>query len=345
MDFKNCNRFFIQIPAGNAIYANYFMLYNLMYMANKTLIIKLGALGDVVRTTPLLRALKGEIDWVTSKSALPLLDGNPFIKSVSDIDEIPQSVKETEYDTVICLDEDARAATLAATVGKKNLVGIYMEGGKVFYTDNAREWMDMSLISRFGKIRADEIKKLNRKSYQEILFGMLGKKFSGEEYILPAIGKNNSGGKFTVGIENRAGERWVGKRWPHAEAAMALLERENIKCIMFSEEPSLKKFLERINEADVVVTTDTLTMHLALGLGKKTLAIFNVTSPWEIYGHGRLVKIVSPLFEKYFYSTEKTTEPGNMVKPEAVYNAVMSLKNNAVKFESDSVYWDENGAN
>jgi len=39
------------------------------------LIIKLGATGDVVRTTPLLRRLDGPVSWITAKSNLPLLEG------------------------------------------------------------------------------------------------------------------------------------------------------------------------------------------------------------------------------------------------------------------------------
>ena len=39
----------------------------------KNLIIKLGALGDVLRTTPLLHILQGDIYWITKKEAIPLL--------------------------------------------------------------------------------------------------------------------------------------------------------------------------------------------------------------------------------------------------------------------------------
>ena len=39
------------------------------------LIIKLGATGDVVRTTPLLRRLRGAVTWITSAKNCVLLDG------------------------------------------------------------------------------------------------------------------------------------------------------------------------------------------------------------------------------------------------------------------------------
>ena len=39
------------------------------------LIIKLGATGDVVRTTPLLRRLNGSVTWITAAKNCVLLDG------------------------------------------------------------------------------------------------------------------------------------------------------------------------------------------------------------------------------------------------------------------------------
>jgi heptosyltransferase-2 len=53
----------------------------------KILIIKLGAVGDVVRTTSILAGLKARfypeaIDWLTSRVARDVLRYNPFINQV-----------------------------------------------------------------------------------------------------------------------------------------------------------------------------------------------------------------------------------------------------------------------
>ena len=42
---------------------------------SNTLILKLGATGDVVRTTPLLKHLAGEVSWITAAKNVPLLAG------------------------------------------------------------------------------------------------------------------------------------------------------------------------------------------------------------------------------------------------------------------------------
>jgi hypothetical protein len=59
----------------------------------------------------------------------------------------------------------------------KKLIGVYydFESNKLSYTDESKEWYDMSLISKYGKEKADLLKWENRKTYQEILFSMIGK--------------------------------------------------------------------------------------------------------------------------------------------------------------------------
>ena len=44
---------------------------------------------------------------------------------------------------------------------------------------------DLSIVSRHGRGRADELKLANRSTYQELIFEGLGLRFSGETYLLP----------------------------------------------------------------------------------------------------------------------------------------------------------------
>src|SRR5438270_14028421 len=64
------------------------------------LIIKLGATGDVVRTTPLLRRLDGPISWITAENNLALLEGiDREVRCISW--ENRRRVADTVYDLVI----------------------------------------------------------------------------------------------------------------------------------------------------------------------------------------------------------------------------------------------------
>ena len=193
---------------------------------DKILIIKIGALGDVVRTTCLLRALKGEVTWATKKPSFPLLHKNHFIEQTVDITENFSDLLKPEYRLVINLEEEPLACDLAARARKKELIGPYSESGKITYTDSSAPWFDMGLISKHGKKAADRKKWENNKSYQEIIFGMLGKKFNGEEYVLPVGPRMPQSGKETAGLETRSGDRWVGKRWKRFPEFEALLKAE-----------------------------------------------------------------------------------------------------------------------
>ena len=68
------------------------------------LIIKLGATGDVVRTTPLLKQLAGGISWITAAKNVPLLAGlTKTLRSVSW--EQRGQFCDRDYDFVINLED------------------------------------------------------------------------------------------------------------------------------------------------------------------------------------------------------------------------------------------------
>ncbi len=276
----------------------------------KILIIKLGALGDVVRTTALLHLFKeDDVTWVTSPAIAPLLPAR-YIKRVLSMGD-RKKLNGIKFDTVISLDDEREPAALATDVDASEIVGTYLNvDGKVAYTDSASEWFDMGLISRFGKAKADEMKYQNRKTYQEILFGMFGKQFDGEEYCLdlPNGKQKEISSKIKIGIEDRAGDRWATKRWHRYNELAVLLREHGYDVIFFQQSPSVKDYASDIGQCDLVITGDTLCMHLALALKKNVVCLFTCTSPHEIYDYKRMRKIVSPLLKECFYRKEYNPE-------------------------------------
>jgi ADP-heptose:LPS heptosyltransferase len=74
------------------------------------LIVKLGATGDVVRTTPLLRRLDGPVSWITAESNLALLQGiDREMRCASWEDR--NRVADTAYDLVINLEDDRESSS------------------------------------------------------------------------------------------------------------------------------------------------------------------------------------------------------------------------------------------
>jgi heptosyltransferase-2 len=267
---------------------------------SRILIVKLGAAGDVVRTTPVLRRLGAdEVDWFTAPEHAPLLAGAPA-RILTD----PACLAATQpYDLVLSLEESAEAlGSIFAPLRFRQVIGTYPGAdGAVHYTSEMRDWYDMSLVSTLSRRRANHLKWRNRRSYQDILFAALGQVFDGEPYLLPRAIETNLRGD--VALIAAAGGRWPNKRWGHC---LALARRVGARCkvnILPWRRSPLEHLSDLRNHA-LVIAPDSLPMHFALGLGKPTLGIFNCTSPWEIHPYGRLRPQISPGLERYFYATE-----------------------------------------
>ena len=88
-----------------------------------TLILKLGATGDVVRTTPLLKHLAGEVSWVTAEKNVPLLTGLTKTLRAAFPWEQRGHFCDREYDLVINLEDTADVAEFLPQVKFKKLFG------------------------------------------------------------------------------------------------------------------------------------------------------------------------------------------------------------------------------
>ena len=260
---------------------------------NQTLIIKLGAMGDVLRTTTILRALPGPVTWVTRPVSMPLLEGIPQIGERIPFDSAAERLRGRHFSLVACLDDEPDACRLLDQVTSDRHVGSELRDGCVVYGESSRSWYDMGLISRFGKQRADELKRLNTRSYQEHLFEMFGLPFRGEDYVFGYAARDAAPRR--VGIEMRADARWKWKRWVRYPELVESLRADGVDVFVFEPREDLRDFIADVNSCSTVVTGDTLTMHIALALGKRTVAVFGPTSAPEIHGYGRLTKLVSPI--------------------------------------------------
>jgi len=263
------------------------------------LIVKLNATGDVVRTTPLLSRLEGEITWITARNNLGLLDqlsGN--LRSVSWEDS--ETVRDRDYDLVINLEDDADCAAFLKSVRYRQLFGAYMDArGGLAYSEDSRAWFDLSLISVYGRKQADQLKLRNRRTYQEMIFEGLGFRFGGERYLLPEALPTDLTGD--VAIAPVAGAVWPMKNWAYYNELIRELESRGLKVNVLPRRTSLLEHLGDVQNHRCLVGGDSLPMHLALGSGTSCVNLFTCTSPWEIYDYGIQTKIVSPLLSEFFY--------------------------------------------
>ena len=286
------------------------------------LIIKLGATGDVVRTTPLLRRLDGPVSWITAENNLALLEGiDREVRCVSW--ENRERVADTTYDLVINLEDDREMSRFLKELKFKQLFGAYLNGDdRLAYTSDSRDWFDLSLISAYGREEADRLKLFNRRTYQQLIFEGLGLGFNGETYYLPP--SRPTGLQGDVAISSTAGPIWPMKKWAYYDKLKQRLENHGLIVNELPQRASLLEHLADVQGHRCLVSGDSLPMHLAMGSGVRCVSIFTCTSPWEIHGYGLQEKLVSPLLEKFFYKRGYDRRATAAISVEKVMDAAMA---------------------
>jgi heptosyltransferase-2 len=288
----------------------------------KVLIIKLGATGDVVRTTPLIRRLNGQITWLTEGKNTVLLEG--FKNSLRCFSwEEQERALHTHYDLCINLEDTLDVGQFLKTVRCGEIFGAYVDfDGSLRYTENSQRWFDLSLISAYGKLRADKLKFQNRQTYQELIFDGLGFRFAGERYLLPEPIETGLSGDVAIAAD--AGVIWPMKKWAYYEKLKQALEDRGLIVNVLPKRPSLLQHLFDVRNHQCLVGGDSLPMHFALGSGTRCVTLFNCTSPWEIYDYGLQKKIVSPLLGEFFYKRGYDERATTAITIDEVFNAVMT---------------------
>ena len=94
------------------------------------------------------------------------------------------------------------------------------------------------------------------------------------------------------------------KKWAHYDWLKSELEGKGLKVNVLPTRPTLLEHLADVRGHRCLVSGDSLPMHLAIGSGIPSVALFNCTSPWEIYDYALLTKLVSPLLGEFWYKRE-----------------------------------------
>jgi heptosyltransferase II len=297
-----------------------------------TLIIKLNASGDVVRTTTLLRALPGNVTWVTAAANTEFFAYDTAPRCFEWADR--ERAMDRHYDLVINLEDEVQQAQFVGQLQYTRLFGAYVsDAGVMAYTEDSREWFDLSLISNYGRQQADARKLQNRRTYQDLIFDGLGLTFTGQPYVLPRPKPSALVGD--VAIAPVAGAVWPMKSWAYYDQLKVELEATGLSVNVLPMRNSLLHHLADVGNHRCLVGGDSLPMHFALGTATPCVTLFNCTSPWEIYDYGLQTKLVSPLLEKYFYKRDFDVAATTAIRLEDVFDAVMErLKHSPQSSES-----------
>lgn len=317
------------------------------------LLIKLGAAGDVIRTTPLLYALRDKyknahITWLTQfPDLVPSVKDNPMgaDKILLWNETSLTIVRNCQYEVIINLDKDDQACALVKSLeNKKEVFGYILKDNKPYPVNELA-------IHKYMTGVFDDISIANKKSYMQEIFEICGFEYNCQEYILPVYDKEI---KFdidhspkVVGLNTGCGGRWTSRLWPE-EYWLELIEKlqdngyevlilggpeeheknlrleDKTKAKYFGVMP-LKSFMGLMDQCDLVVSAVTMGMHIAIGLKKKLILFNNIfnKNEFELFGRGEILEPDKPC---QCYFSPKCTNPEyrciELIYPDRVLQAV-----------------------
>ena len=281
------------------------------------------------------------------------------VKDPASVDDVARRLESRKFERVVSLDDEEPLCRLASKTCAARLSGAYeTESGERAYTPDVAPWFDMGLLSVHGKARADAMKVANRRSQPEIYASMLGVPMGKPALVLPSSATEASSAFARarrvdpavplVGLNTGAGGRWTSKQLPvdrtvalaklvasslsgrvrflvlggdaEEERNRAILDGIGDAAIDGGTRNTLLDFAARVELCDVLVTSDSLALHMAVARDTRLVAFFAPTSAAEIELYGLGEKIVSTSDD---YCSYRADADNRSITPERLGDAVL----------------------
>lgn len=338
------------------------------------LLIHLGALGAVVRSTSLLKAIKrkypgSHITWVTDAPAHHLLKNHPAIDRVLTTAEADLlQLSALEFDVALVIDKSLKAvgvlkrttadqvfgftvkartgAILPATSAAQELWELGLNNHKKFFENQKPETQLMIEALELGPFQRDDywLPLTSAEEHESRQRREQWLRESGNKKLLIGLNTGCSAviphKKLTVDYHRRMIER-IQRDFP--QAGIVLLggpedtQRNaqigaGLPVISSATESGLRDGLVSVAACDIVVTGDSLGMHMAIAQKKQVIAWFGPTCAHEIDLYERGFKILtqsscSPCWKR---TCEKSIMCYDQVSLEEIVHALESCCANSL---------------
>lgn len=298
----------------------------------RLLIVHLGALGAVVRSTSLLKAMKrkfpaSHLTWVTDAPAHKLLQGHPAIDRVLTTGEADLlSLGALEFDAAFVVDKSLKASGVLARTKADLVYGFRADartGAVLPATPAAEELWNIGL--------SDHLKfNVNRKAETRLAHEALELgSYLHDDYWLPLTAReeaekirrrlewSDGGRRRVIGVNTGCSDVIAAKKLSlagHRDLIAALLKEKDVRIVLLggpedtrrnheiafgldvissATEAGLRDGLVSVAACDAVITGDSLGMHMAISQKVWTVAWFGPTCAHEIDLYGRGETVLS----------------------------------------------------
>ncbi|HAG17325.1 MAG TPA: glycosyl transferase [Bacteroidales bacterium] len=265
----------------------------------KILLIRFSSIGDIVLTSPVIRALKlqlkgAEVHFLSKKRFVSILENNPYLTKIhtfeQSINEVIPQLKQEKFDLIIDLHKNLRSLIVKRKLGVKSLS---------FDKLNFEKWLYVQFkINRLPK------KHLVDRYFDALKIIGVENDFLGLDYFdgneevksyLPASFRNQyvafalAGTYFTKKIPF---EKWtemaklsplpmvfLGGESEYELAEKLISENKNLPFFNACGNFTLNQSAAFIREAHMLITGDTGLMHIAAAYQKKIVSLWGNTVP------------------------------------------------------------------
>ncbi|HVA72817.1 MAG TPA: glycosyltransferase family 9 protein [Candidatus Limnocylindrales bacterium] len=275
------------------------------------LILRMGALGDIIHTLPAVAALRetfprAEIHWLADRKWLPILDGNPDVTSVMAIDRndwrsVMASVRQlraAHCTTALDFQSLYRSAILARLSGAPRRIGFDARyareaGAAFFYTSTVMPQRahkvehNLELVESIGARPAEirfplQIAPDAQARVDQILTESTVKEFF---VVSPGGGWGSKCwpaeryGALCRALTERYGWRAVISFGPGERGLAETVQREAGSPQPLVELFTLAQLMALLRRAKLLVAGDTGPLHLASALGTPVVGLYGPTDP------------------------------------------------------------------
>lgn len=299
------------------------------------LVVRLGALGDIVHTLPAVASLKHSypgwrLSWAVEPKWAPLLEDNPFVDrlvpvrrdSLAAILAARRDLRSERYDFAVDFQGLLKSAIVASMAHPKRIFG--------FHQSQTRERIAGLFYS--DKTIAASVHVVDRNLELAAAAGAVS---AVKKFPLPQgrpEGELPPGGFILA--SPLAG--WTSKQWP-IEHYRALGERTRNELgmpLVFNGPPGsgfdhisgLPGLIDATRRAAAVIGVDSGPMHLAAALAKPGVAIFGPTDPARNGPYGESIRILRGADAATTYKRGAViSESMRSISPDAVFRALKTV--------------------